>query len=80
MYFTSVGKNAYLIYVKLYFSIYRLLALLRVGNNEMEGSVFTPALEGIKLVKSEQGEILTQPFLDACKHILPVIGTCSYFP
>ncbi|XP_014512247.1 glycolipid transfer protein 1 [Vigna radiata var. radiata] len=39
----------------------------------MEGSVFTPALEGIKLVKSEQGEILTQPFLDACKHILPVI-------
>lgn len=42
----------------------------------MEGTVFTPALEGIKHVKSEQGEILTQPFLDACKHILPVIGTC----
>ncbi|QCE07606.1 glycolipid transfer protein 1-like [Vigna unguiculata] len=39
----------------------------------MEGSVFAPALEGIKLVKSEQGEILTQPFLEACKHILPVI-------
>ncbi|KAK7391718.1 hypothetical protein VNO78_20137 [Psophocarpus tetragonolobus] len=40
---------------------------------KMASSVFTPALEGIKLVKSEQGEILTQPFLDACKHILPVI-------
>lgn len=39
----------------------------------MEGSVFTPALEGIKLVKSENGELLTKPFLDACKHILPVI-------
>ncbi|KAL9331328.1 hypothetical protein ACSQ67_000938 [Phaseolus vulgaris] len=47
--------------------------MLCVVNNGMEGSVFTPALEGIKLVKSEQGEILTQPFLDACKHILPVI-------
>jgi len=39
----------------------------------MEGSVFSPALEGIKHVKSEQGEILSQPFLDVCKHILPVI-------
>uniref|UniRef100_A0A803NEB7 Glycolipid transfer protein domain-containing protein n=1 Tax=Chenopodium quinoa TaxID=63459 RepID=A0A803NEB7_CHEQI len=38
-----------------------------------QGSVFTPALEGIKLVKSEDGEMLTRPFLDACKHILPVI-------
>jgi len=54
--------------------------MLCVVNNEMEGSVFAPALEGIKLVKSEQGEILTQPFLDACKHILPVIGTCSCSP
>lgn len=35
--------------------------------------MFTPALEGIKLVKSENGELLTKPFLDACKHILPVI-------
>nr|AFK35132.1 unknown [Lotus japonicus] len=39
----------------------------------MEGTVFAPALEGIKHVKSEQGEILSQPFLDVCKHILPVI-------
>ena len=41
---------------------------------KMEGSVFTPALEGVKHVKSEDGEILTRPFLDVCKHILPVIG------
>lgn len=39
----------------------------------MEGTVFTPALEGMKLVKSEQGEMLTKPFLEACKLILPVI-------
>lgn len=43
----------------------------------MEGTVFAPALEGIKNVKSEQGEILSQPFLEVCKQILPVIGTCS---
>ncbi|PON51755.1 Glycolipid transfer protein domain containing protein [Parasponia andersonii] len=36
-------------------------------------TVFTPALEGIKIIKSENGEVLTKPFLDACKHILPVI-------
>ncbi|CAI8603128.1 unnamed protein product [Vicia faba] len=39
----------------------------------MEGTVFAPALEGIKNVKSEQGEILSQPFLEVCKQILPVI-------
>ncbi|XP_065861848.1 glycolipid transfer protein 1 [Euphorbia lathyris] len=39
----------------------------------MEGTVFTPSLEGMKHVKSEQGEILTKPFLDVCKLILPVI-------
>ena len=44
----------------------------------MEGTVFTPALEKLQHVKSEQGEILTMPFLDACKQILPVIGTCSF--
>lgn len=41
--------------------------------DEMAATVFTPALEGIKLVKSEDGEMLTKPFLDACKQILPVI-------
>jgi len=39
----------------------------------MEGTVFTPALEGMKHVKSEEGEMLTKPFLDVCKQILPVI-------
>ncbi|OVA09011.1 Glycolipid transfer protein domain [Macleaya cordata] len=39
----------------------------------MEGTVFTPCLEGMKHVKSEEGEMLTKPFLDTCKLILPVI-------
>ncbi|KAL2921307.1 Glycolipid transfer protein 1 [Bienertia sinuspersici] len=39
----------------------------------MATSVFTPALEEIKLVKTGEGEMLTRPFLDSCKHILPVI-------
>lgn len=43
----------------------------------MEGTVFAPALEGIKHVKSEEGVMLTKPFLDVCKHILPIIGTIS---
>jgi len=40
---------------------------------EMASTVFTPSLEGMKNVKSEQGEMLTRPFLDVCKLILPVI-------
>uniref|UniRef100_A0A7N0TL00 Glycolipid transfer protein domain-containing protein n=1 Tax=Kalanchoe fedtschenkoi TaxID=63787 RepID=A0A7N0TL00_KALFE len=39
----------------------------------MDGTVFTPCLEGIKHVKSHQGEMLTNQFLDVCKLILPVI-------
>ncbi|KAL5555848.1 hypothetical protein UlMin_038084 [Ulmus minor] len=39
----------------------------------MAGTVFTPALEGLKHVKDENGEILTKPFLEICKHILPVL-------
>lgn len=39
----------------------------------MEGTVFTPSLEGMKHVKSEEGDMLTKPFLDVCKLILPVI-------
>ncbi|XP_076933899.1 glycolipid transfer protein 1-like [Bidens hawaiensis] len=39
----------------------------------MEGTVLAPAIEGMKHVKSEDGEMLTKPFLDVCKHILPVI-------
>ncbi|KAL8530236.1 hypothetical protein ACS0TY_007328 [Phlomoides rotata] len=39
----------------------------------MEGTVFRPALEGMKDVKSENGVMLTKQFLDVCKLILPVI-------
>lgn len=39
----------------------------------MEGTCFTPALEGMKHVKPEEGELLTKPFLEVCKQILPVI-------
>ncbi|RWW28742.1 hypothetical protein GW17_00006764 [Ensete ventricosum] len=40
----------------------------------MAGTVFTPSLEGMKHVKSENGVILTKPFLDVCKLIMPVLG------
>ncbi|KAF8015842.1 hypothetical protein BT93_H1401 [Corymbia citriodora subsp. variegata] len=39
----------------------------------MEGTVFAPSLEGMKHVKSEEGEMLSKAFLDVCKLILPVI-------
>ncbi|KAE9455488.1 hypothetical protein C3L33_12607, partial [Rhododendron williamsianum] len=39
----------------------------------MEGTVFTPSLEGMKHVKSDRGELLTKPFLDVCKHVLPIL-------
>ncbi|KAM5553210.1 glycolipid transfer protein 1 [Rosa sericea] len=39
----------------------------------MEGTVFAPALEGMKSVKSAEGEMQTKPFLEVCKQILPVI-------
>lgn len=35
--------------------------------------MFAPSLEGMKHVKSESGVILTKPFLQVCKHILPVL-------
>ena len=39
----------------------------------MEGTIFTASLEGMKHVKSPEGEMLTKPFLEVCKLILPVI-------
>ncbi|KAK7243110.1 hypothetical protein RIF29_37895 [Crotalaria pallida] len=39
----------------------------------MEGTFFAPALEELEHVKSEQGEILTKPFLDVCKKMLPIL-------
>ena len=41
----------------------------------MAETVFTPCLEGMKHVRSESGAVLTKPFLDVCKQILPVLGT-----
>jgi hypothetical protein len=40
----------------------------------MAQTVFTPSLEAMKHVKAENGVILTKPFLDVCKQILPVLG------
>ncbi|KAJ6405781.1 hypothetical protein OIU84_013695 [Salix udensis] len=39
----------------------------------MEGNVFAAALEKMEHVKSPEGEILTRPFLDLCKTVLPVL-------
>ncbi|KAK2973882.1 hypothetical protein RJ640_013936 [Escallonia rubra] len=39
----------------------------------MEATVFTPALDGLKLVKSDQGELLTKPYLDVCKMLMPIL-------
>ncbi|KAJ7550884.1 hypothetical protein O6H91_07G123100 [Diphasiastrum complanatum] len=39
----------------------------------MTETVFTQALEAIPHVRSAEGEMLTKPFLDVCRLILPVI-------
>ncbi|VVB07246.1 unnamed protein product [Arabis nemorensis] len=39
----------------------------------MEGTVVTACLEKMKHVKTEHGEMLTKPFLELCKTILPVV-------
>uniref|UniRef100_A0A0C9RY02 TSA: Wollemia nobilis Ref_Wollemi_Transcript_4626_1193 transcribed RNA sequence n=1 Tax=Wollemia nobilis TaxID=56998 RepID=A0A0C9RY02_9CONI len=36
-------------------------------------TLFTPCLEAMSSVKSAEGEILTKPFLDVCRLVLPVI-------
>lgn len=41
----------------------------------MEGTLFSPAVEGIKHVKSEHGELMTKPFLEVCKLVLPILGS-----
>ena len=51
-----------------------VLVFSSVKSWKMEGTVFTPCLEGMKHVKSEQGEMLTMPFLDLCKTLFPVLG------
>ncbi|KAL5555844.1 hypothetical protein UlMin_038080 [Ulmus minor] len=39
----------------------------------MPGTVFTPALEGLKLVRDKNGKILTKRFSEICKDILPLL-------
>ncbi|KAL7105534.1 hypothetical protein ACP275_07G050600 [Erythranthe tilingii] len=39
----------------------------------MGETVFTACLEGIQSIKCEQGDMLTKPFLDVCKLILPLL-------
>lgn len=48
-------------------------------SKQMAATVFTPSLEGMKNVKSENGVMLTKPFLDVCKFLLPVLGTIVVF-
>lgn len=39
----------------------------------MAENVFTRCVEGIKLVKSGEGDMMSKPFLDVCKLILPIL-------
>ncbi|XP_047325213.1 glycolipid transfer protein 1-like [Impatiens glandulifera] len=39
----------------------------------MEGTVISPSLEGMKHIKSDQGEFLAEPFLNVCKLVLPIL-------
>ena len=41
---------------------------------EMEGTVLNPSLDGMKHVRTKEGEMLTKPFIDVCKLILPILG------
>lgn len=45
----------------------------------MGTTVFTPSLEGIKVVRSEEGHLLAKPFLQMCKNVLPVVGAVWAF-
>jgi hypothetical protein len=40
-----------------------------------EQTALGAASEAVKFVKSEQGEMLTKPFLDLCRLHLSIIGT-----
>ncbi|XP_047945222.1 glycolipid transfer protein 1-like [Salvia hispanica] len=38
-----------------------------------ESSVFSCCVEGLKHVKSDHGDLMTKPFLDVCKLVLPIL-------
>ena len=54
-----------------------MVHLLILAGSKMAETVFSPSLEGMKHVKAENGVILTKPFLEVCKQILPVLGNSS---
>lgn len=55
--------------------LFSSLHIARIQMAEMATvTVFGPALELMKSVKSPEGEMLTKPFLDVCRNVLPVIG------
>jgi len=66
---------------RLFLVIFFLIHLCnqRHAEMQMEGTMFTPSLAGMKHVKSESGVILTKPFLQVCKQILPVLGKREMF-
>ncbi|XP_057965397.1 glycolipid transfer protein 1-like [Malania oleifera] len=50
-----------------------MVAYCHKSSARMEGTVFAVTLEELRQVKSEGGEILTKPFLDVFRHMLPVV-------
>ncbi|KAK7284135.1 hypothetical protein RJT34_18875 [Clitoria ternatea] len=44
-------------------------------STRMKYSVLSTALEGLERVRSEEGKILTKPFLDVCKSLLPILDS-----
>lgn len=58
--------------------LFASLQIARIHMAEMATlTVFGPALELMKSVKSPEGEMLSKPFLDVCRNVLPVIGMYS---
>jgi hypothetical protein len=44
-----------------------------------EGTLLDAAVEVMQYVKSEEGEMLTKPFLEVCRLHLSFIGTTTIF-
>lgn len=52
-------------------------ANINAGCDHAEGTVFAVSVEELKHVRSEGGEILTEPFLHVCKGLLALLGLAS---
>ena len=48
--------------------------IIGIYSRRMEEPVFRLPLEELAHVRSEKGKLLTKPFLDVCKSVLPVLG------